>query len=473
MRTPARADRAVDEPELLEPIGAEAARAERLPTVAIVGRPNVGKSTLFNRLIGRRSALVHERPGMTRDRRIERVEWGKQTFALVDTGGFDTELDDPLLEDVVEQASIAIEQADAIVLLTAVGEARHPAERALIERVRRSGKPIVVAVNKCDNPKLEHEAADYHQYGFDEVHSISALHGRGMDDMVEALALKLEGVEPEGEHLTGGLRLAVVGRQNVGKSSLINRILGEERVIAGDLPGTTRDAIDTTFRTPAGDVFTLIDTAGIRRRGKIERGIEKICALSSVLAIRRADVAAIVVDGSQGLTAQDAHIAGMCIDEGVGCMLVVNKWDMVEKDGKTADRFTKTMEREWPFLKWAPVVYTSAISGQRVGRVLEVAKRIHRNAGRRIPTARLNQLLEEWIRRKPPAARKGRTPRIRYVSQARIHPPTFVLFTTAPELIHFSYQRHLVNRLRGVEDFEGTPIRLILRQTSTREKKER
>lgn len=485
MRVPTRKTRSgpVVEPEVeLEPepeSGAERretefprAREERLPMVAIVGRPNVGKSTLFNRILGSRRALVHEIAGMTRDRRIERVEAAGRAFLCVDTGGFDVAVQDPLYENVVDQARLAIEEADVIIYLTAAGEDRHPAEQALTRELRRTRKPVILAVNKCDNDRLDIEAQVYHRLGFKEVHLISALHGRGVLDLLDAVAEKLrsEGIEGR-EAVSGGIAVAVVGRQNVGKSSLINRILGQERLIASDVPGTTRDAIDTSFTTEDGQTFTLIDTAGIRRRGKVEVGIEKIAVLSSMIAIRRADVAIIVIDSSVGLTAQDAHIASYCVDEGCACVLVMNKWDLVEKTHKSADEFTKNLEREWPFLRYAPVLYVSAKSGQRAGRILEVARTVYQKAGHRIPTARLNELLQEWIRIKPPDMRRNRQLKIKYMTQVGVHPPVFLFVANDPTLAHFSYRRYLSNRIREEYDFEGSPIRIIFksRAAGTRE----
>ena len=439
-------------------------REERLPMVAVAGRPNVGKSTLFNRIVGQRRALIHDRPGMTRDRRIDRADWGGASFLCVDTGGFDTGLEDPLLENVAGQARLAVEEADLIVFLTAVGEEEHPAEQELIDILRRSRKPLIIAVNKCDNEKLELQANHFYRYGFETIHPISSLHGHGVADLLDDVVEKLSSTQVRKHaYATGGIALAVVGRQNVGKSSLINRLLGKERLIASELPGTTRDAIDTAIKSPGGTIFTLIDTAGIRRRGKIEHGVERLSVLSSMIAIRRADVGVIVVDGAVGLTAQDAHIASYCLDRGLACMVVVNKWDLVEKDHRTADEFTKTLTREWAFLRYAPVIYVSALTGQRVTRMLDLAARIYQNAGRRIPTARLNERLAEWTARKPPPMRRNRRPNIKYIVQTRSHPPTFTLFVSNPKLFHFSYRRYLVNCIRREEDFEGTPVRLVLR----------
>ena len=482
MRTPTRRVREKHDVRSVEDTGdLPSSLEERLPMVAIVGRPNVGKSTLFNRLLQRGGsiqrfagkALVHEKAGMTRDRRVERIEWENQAFLCTDTGGFDTELEDPLLESVAEQARIAVAEADVIVFLTAVGEESHPAERELIEILRRSKKPILVGVNKCDNVRLDHQSGDFFRHGFDSIFPVSALHGRGVGDLLDAVTEELGRVDASGRsYASGGIQIAIVGRQNVGKSSLINRLLGEERLIESALPGTTRDAIDTTIKTADGEIYTLIDTAGIRRRGKVERGFEKLSVLSSLMAMRRAHVAVLLVDGSVGLTAQDARIAGYCLDEGLACMILINKWDLVEKDHLTADRITKSLEREWSFLRYAPVLYVSALTGQRVGRVFELARRVYDNAGRRIATARLNDLLETWVRRKSPPSRRNRQPKISYIAQTGIHPPRFTLFVNDPELFHFSYQRYLINRIREEEDFEGTPIRLNFRAKSKRDREE-
>ncbi len=434
--------------------------------VAIVGRPNVGKSTLFNRFVGGRKALVHEKPGMTRDRKIERVEWDNQAFLCVDTGGFDVALEDPLLENVAEQARIAIAEADAIIFLSAVGEESHPAEQAMIEILRRSKKPVVVAVNKCDNEKLDFQSQEFYRHGFDQVFPVSALHGRGVADVMDAVLEKLKRVEiPERDFASGGVAVAIVGRQNVGKSTLVNRLLGEKRVIVSDLPGTTRDAIDTIFKTPDGEPFTLIDTAGIRRRGRVEKGFEKLSVLSSLLAIQRADVAILVIDASAGVTAQDAHVAGYCVDEGRGLVILVNKWDIAEKDHRTADQFTKNLQRKLGFLQFAPILYGSALTGQRVSKLLEIVKRVYDNAGRKIPTPELNDNLKKWIHRRSPPVRYNRPPKIRYMTQIGSHPPCFAIFVNDPRIIHFSYRRYLVNCLREDYNFEGTPIRLVLRGT--------
>ncbi len=454
-----------------EPEDGGVARPEApLPMLAIVGRPNVGKSTLFNRIIGRRKAVVHDRPGVTRDRNLERAFYGGLDFMLVDTGGYDPKLDDPLLAGVFEQINVAIAEADAIVLVLGVDEPDHPADAEIIERLRGVNKPMFVAVNKCDSPKRELQANEFYKFGFEHLYPVAALHGHGVADLLTDAVETMRKLEPQAMRApTGdGIGLAVVGRQNVGKSTLINQLAGEQRVIAAPLPGTTRDAIDTTITSPAGTTFTLIDTAGIRRRGKIERGIERLSVTSAMLSLARADVAALVIDASQGPTEQDAHIAGFCSDEGIATMILLNKWDMVEKDHRTADEMVKNLRREWGFMSWAPVLTMSGLTGQRVVKIFELAEKVHANATRRIGTHELNERLEEWVGRRPPVTRLGRAPRVRFLLQTSVQPPTFTMFVNDPELFHFSYRRYIVNRLREAYDFEGTPIRLNLRRNKPR-----
>ena len=464
MRTPTRKDR---DPNLPPVEDAETPQPPTpRPMVAVVGRPNVGKSTLFNRIIGRRKALVHDRPGATRDRNIEPTDWEGVEFLLVDTGGYDLELDDPLLAGVVEQVRLAIDEADAIIYLAAVDEPDHPADAEIVRLLRNTRKPVFIAVNKCDNARRELEANEFYRLGVDAVHPVSALHGLGIGDLLSDVVAALRKVsQPTGLAGGAGLRLALVGRQNVGKSTLINQLAGQARVLATSLPGTTRDAIDTHVTAPDGTPFTIIDTAGIRRRGKVQRGIEHLSVLAARMNLERTDVAALLVDAIEGLTEQDAHIAGYCVDAGRPTMILVNKWDAVDKDTHTADAFTHHIEHEWPFIGFAPVVYLSALSGQRATRVFEIAERIWANATQRIPTAELNEHLARWIARKEPAIARNRRPKIRYMTQYTTAPPSFAVFVNDPTLIHFSYRRYLVNRLRETWDFEGTPIRLTLRAT--------
>ncbi len=466
MRVPTRLSRDPDFKTLPAEVEADLGpAAQNLPMVAVVGRPNVGKSTLFNRLIGRRRAVVHDRPGVTRDRNIAPAEWDDVPFLCVDTGGYETELEDPLIEGVLEQVRMAVAEADVIILIFAAGEWSHPADESIVRLLRPVDKPVFVVVNKCDNETEELASAEFYRFGFEKIHPLSAMHGRGVADLMLDVLVALRGVEAPAHpgHAHEAIALAIVGRQNVGKSTLLNQLAGGPRVITSDLPGTTRDAIDLVVEAPGGRRFTLIDTAGIRRRGKIERGIERLSVGSAMFSMRRADVAALVLDAVQGLTDQDAHIAGYCEDYGLATIVLVNKWDLVEKDHRTADAFTDRLQREWPFLKYAPVLYLSALTGQRTRRVFELAQRVHANTNRRIATHELNERLEEWVGRKPPHIRRNRRPKIRFITQTGVGPPTFTLFVNDPTLIHFSYRRYLTNRLRETYDFEGAPIRLQLR----------
>lgn len=441
-----------------------------LPTLAIVGRPNVGKSTMFNRIIGRRKAVVHDRPGVTRDRNFGVAHHGGLDFLCVDTGGYDTKLDDPLLAGVFEQIQLAIDEADAILLLLAVDEPDHPADAEIVARLRGVDKPFFVAVNKCDSRAREIEIAEFYKFGFDRIYPVAALHGVGIADLLDDITQVLRTVEPIGarQHAPDSIALAIVGRQNVGKSTLINQLAGETRVIAAPLPGTTRDSVDTNILAPSGKPFTLIDTAGIRRRGKIERGIERLSVTSALMSLRRADVAAVVIDAAAGLTEQDAHIAGFCIEEGVATMLLLNKWDIVEKDHHTADVFMKKLRYEWGFIGYAPILTLSGLTGQRVHKVFDLAEKIDANARRRIGTHELNERLEEWVGSRPPTTSHAKSPKVRFMTQTSVQPPTFTMFVNDPELFHFSYQRYIINRLREAYDFEGAPIKLNLRHNAPR-----
>ncbi|MCE5230811.1 ribosome biogenesis GTPase Der [bacterium] len=441
-----------------------------LPTLAIVGRPNVGKSTMFNRIIGRRKAVVHDRPGVTRDRNFEVANHGGLDFLVVDTGGYDTKLDDPLLAGVFEQIQLAIDEADAILLLLAVDEPDHPADAEIIERLRGVEKPFFVAVNKCDSRARELEIAEFYKFGFDQIYPVAALHGVGIADLLDDVVGVLKNVEPIGARQApeGSIALAVVGRQNVGKSTLINQLSGETRVIAAPLPGTTRDSVDSNVLSPAGKPFTLIDTAGIRRRGKIERGIERLSVTSALMSLRRADVAALVIDAAAGLTEQDAHIAGFCIEEGIATMLLLNKWDIVEKDHRTADVFMKKLRDEWGFINYAPILTISGLTGQRVVKIFDMAERIDANARRRIGTHELNKRLEEWVGSRPPTTSHAKMPKVRFMTQTGTQPPTFTMFVNDPDCFHFSYRRYIMNRLREAYDFEGVPVKLNLRRNAPR-----
>lgn len=443
-----------------------------LPVVAIVGRPNVGKSSLFNRILGRRKAVVLETPGLTRDRNFEVADWAGRDFLVVDTGGYEVEGVEtgagPLREEMREQALLAVEEADVVILLVDVRDALTPLDAEVMELLRRARKPLLVAANKCDNPQQEPLAAEFYALGVDRVFPISALHGHGVGDLLDAVVEALPPPPPAGaETPEGGIRIAVIGRQNVGKSTLVNALLGQERVITSPIPGTTRDAIDTTFRR--GDrVYTLIDTAGLRRRGKIERGIEGLSVIAARASLARCDVALVVLDAAAGLTAQDAHVAGFAAEAGRAIVLVVNKWDALAKDAKTADQWIRRIRAEWGFLAHAPILFVSALTGQRVTKIFEAVERVHAAFTREVPTRELNLALAEILAHQSPPVHAGRALQIKYITQVGTRPPTFALFVNHPRHMHFSYERHLVNQLRRRWDFEGTPIRLVLRAKAPR-----
>ncbi len=480
----------------------EDAPREGLPVVAFVGRPNVGKSTLFNRVIGDRVAIVEDRARTTRDRLYDVGEWNGRRFIVVDTGGLEVHPGDAIEERVQEQARLAISQADVIVLVVDAGAGLTPADTEASEILRRARAPVIVAANKSDNERRELEAAEFHILGWPEIYPISALHGRGVADLldvvvwalppesaaeverkrVEAQVADIDAVAPiDGEvpeeaafaMADEPARIAIIGRPNVGKSSLLNSLLGEQRAIVSDVPGTTRDAIDTSFEW-AGRTVRLVDTAGIRRRGRVASGpnAEKFATLRALKAVGRADVAVLVLDARDGLTTQDAHVAGYALEEGSGVVLAINKWDLVEKDAGTFDDYAARIRKAAPFLDFAPVLAISAMTGQRIGRVLEAALEIAAERRRRVPTAALNAWLREVTLRRPPPTLRGRRPHFLYATQVAIEPPTFVLFVSDAESVHFSYRRYLENRLREAFGFAGTPIRLVLRER-TREQHER
>jgi GTP-binding protein len=434
-----------------------------LPIVAIVGRPNVGKSTLFNRILGQRKAVVLDTPGVTRDRNYAIAEHGDRAFLLVDTGGFMPDETAGLTSLVREQCLLAIEEADVIVFVADLRETDNPVDEEIAALLRRTGKPVFLAVNKCDGARQETAAAEFYRFGLEPLLAVSAAHNRGIHDLLEGVTGAFPPA-PAGEPAEGDtLRIAVVGRQNVGKSTLVNRLLGAPRVIADDVPGTTRDAIDTPFER-GGKRYVLIDTAGIRRRGKIERGVERLAVTSAIVSLERCDVALIVVDGAAGVVDQDTHIAGYALEAGRACLLLVNKWDLVEKDSKTADRYTDYVRQRLPFLAFAPVLFVSAKSGKRVDRILDAVEEVMPQFRARFETSALNQALKESIARHSPPVMKGRTLKIKYAVQTRTAPPTFTLFVNDPDLVHFSYERYLANRLRERFGLTQVPLRLRFRR---------
>ena len=506
-----------------------------IPVVAIVGRPNVGKSTLFNRFLGQRSAIVEDRARTTRDRLYGDTEWNGRRFVIVDTGGLELDPDDPIEARVQEQARLAIAEADTILFVVDAMTGITPADLEAARILRRATAPVIVVVNKADNEKRELDGAEFHSLGWEETYAISASHGRGTGDLLDAivwalppesdaeLARKAREAEAEawadevaaghldpfvvgdpeegdadgegdGTDGTGGTpidpgeaearrwdaamaaekdgepaAIAFVGRPNVGKSSLLNALLGEDRAIVSEIPGTTRDAIDTRLAWGRSEVV-LIDTAGIRRRGKVASGpaAERYSTLRALHALSRADIAVLVVDAVEGLTAQDAHVAGYIIEEGKGLVIAVNKWDLVEeKTDRTFDQYVEWIRNEVPFLDFAPIVSISAKTGQRVGRVLEAAIDIWGERRKRISTGELNRVLSVATERTPPPPVRGHRPKLFYATQAAVAPPTFVFFASDASSVHFSYRRYLENRLREQFGFDGTPIRLVFRDRSS------
>jgi GTP-binding protein len=469
---------------------------EGLPVVAIVGRPNVGKSTLFNRIVGERVAIVEDRARTTRDRLYDVAEWNGRRFLVVDTGGLETRPGDEIEERVQDQARLAIEEADVILLVVDAMSGMTPADEEAVELLRTAQAPIIVAANKADNERLELEAAEFHRLGWEQTFALSALHGRGTGDLLDAIVWDLppeserererrrrEDAEAAASRSSEGepaadesdaaafalddrpARVAIVGRPNVGKSSLLNALMGEQRVIVSDIPGTTRDAIDTTLEW-AGRTVRLIDTAGVKRRGRVASGpaAERYATLRAIKAVTRADVAVLVVDANDGLTAQDAHVAGYVVEEGDGLIVAVNKWDVIEKGPKTFDEYAANIRRQVPFINFAPILSISAKTGQRVERVLEAALDIAAERRRRVPTGALNSLLREAAFRQPPPAVGAKRPRLYYVTQVAVEPPTFVFFANEAPSIHFSYKRYLENQIRDAFGFAGTPIRLVFRE---------
>ena len=431
------------------------------PLVAIVGRPNVGKSTLFNKLIGRRLSIVEDTPGVTRDRIYADAEWLTHSFTLIDTGGIEPESEDILAVQMRRQAELAIETADVIVFLVDGREGMTAADEEVAAMLRRSNKPVVLAVNKLDAPKFNDAIYEFYSLGLGDPIIISAGQGLGLGDMLDEVCAHFpEEVEEEGEH---PLNIAVVGKPNVGKSSLVNAILGEERCIVSNIPGTTRDAVDTAF-TLDGEPYVLVDTAGIRRKRAVEdETIERYSVIRSLAAVRRADVVLIVVDAEQGLSEQDVKIAGYVHEEGKPSVLVVNKWDLIEKDTNTMNQFKKDMQVDLAFMDYVPFLFISAKTGQRVNKLLSAAKESYAQSVRRIKTGLLNDVVNEAISMTEPPAMSGRRLKIHYATEVSVQPPTFVFFVNDEALVHFSYRRYMENYFRKTFGFAGTPIKIIFR----------
>ena len=431
------------------------------PLVAIVGRPNVGKSTLFNRLIGRRVSIVEDTPGVTRDRIYQDAQWLNYSFTLIDTGGIEPANDDIIASQMRRQAELAIETADVIIFLVDGREGMTSADMEVAELLRRSKKPVVLGVNKVDAKKFEESAYEFYSLGLGDPIPISSAQGLNLGDLLDEVVRDFpKDLETEE---SDRINIAVVGKPNVGKSSLVNALLGEERSIVSEIPGTTRDSIDTPFSRD-GHEFMIVDTAGIRRKRSVEdETIERYSVIRSLSAIRRADVVLIVCDASQGLSEQDVRIAGYAHEEGKASVLVVNKWDLVEKDTNTMNRFKKDLAADLTFMDYVPMLFISAKNGQRVGKVLETVVSAFEQSRRRITTGQLNDTVSEAVMMNTPPSDKGRVLKIYFATQATVQPPTFIIFVNDTDIVHFSYERYLENFFRKSYGFEGTPIRLIFR----------
>ena len=433
------------------------------PLVAIVGRPNVGKSMLFNKIIGRRLSIVEDTPGVTRDRIYGDCEWCGRSFSLVDTGGIEPDTDSDMLKFMRRQAEIGIELADAIIMVADVRSGVTAADQEVAGMLQRSKKPIVLAVNKMDSTgTVDPEFYEFYNLGLGDPIAVSAVHGHGTGDLLDA-CMKYFPPEDDSEEDEDVIQVAIIGKPNVGKSSLTNRILGQERVIVSNVAGTTRDAIDSYFENETGK-YNFIDTAGMRKKSKVDDAIEKYSVLRATMAIERSDVCLILLDANEGVTEQDTKIAGLAHEAGKACIIVVNKWDAVEKDDKTMDRMREEIRRDLSYMTYAPILFISALTGQRVTRLFELINYVHNQASTRITTGMLNSVLADAQTRVQPPTDKGRRLKIYYMTQVGIKPPHFVIFCNDKKLFHFSYQRYLENQIRSVFGLEGTPVILSIRQ---------
>ena len=434
------------------------------PIVAIVGRPNVGKSTLFNKLIGERRSIVEDTPGVTRDRIYAEAEWNDRRFILIDTGGIEPKSEDTILKQMRLQAEIAVASADVIIFLCDVHAGLLADDRDIAVMLKKSGKPIVVGVNKVDKVgDVPYEFYEFYELGFErDPIAISSLHGTGSGDLLDAVIEECTFDENDDDD-EGVINVAVIGKPNAGKSSIVNRMCGEERVIVSDIAGTTRDATDTRVENSHG-VFNFIDTAGIRRKSKVEDKIEKYSVLRANMAVERADVCLIMIDAKDGVTEQDEKIAGIAHEAGKSCIIVINKWDSIEKDNSTVNTYNNEVRTALAYMPYAPIVYVSALTGQRVANIYEMIVDVYNEAHKRITTGMLNDLLNDAMTRVQPPSDKGKRLKIYYMTQTSVAPPTFVIFCNSEELFHFSYRRYLENCLRDTFGFNGTPIRLVIRQ---------
>ena len=430
------------------------------PVVAVVGRPNVGKSTIFNRIAGDRISIVEDTPGVTRDRIYTRAEWLTREFRLIDTGGIDM-ADEPFMTQIVQQAEIAIDEADVIIFMVSAQEGLTEADERVAKILYRSKKPVVLAVNKVDNIEMRSEIYEFYALGFGDPFPISGAHGTGLGDLLDEVVSHFPTTDQEEED--DSIRFSFIGRPTVGKSSLVNAILGEERVIVSDISGTTRDAIDTRFTSAEGDEFVMVDTAGIRKRGKVYENTEKYSVMRAMRAIDDSNVVLMVLNAEEGIREQDKHVAGYAHEAGRAIIIVVNKWDTLEKDNHTMADFEKQIRDEFQYLSYAPIIFVSAKTKQRLNKLPELIKQVNENHQKRVQSATLNEVIMDALALNPTPTVNGKRLRVYYATQVAIQPPTFVVFVNDPELMHFSYARFLENQIRKSFDFTGTPIHLIKR----------
>ena len=438
------------------------------PVVAIVGRPNVGKSTLFNALSGETRAIVENTPGVTRDRIYATATWLNYTFTLIDTGGIEPDTTDVILSQMRDQAEIAIQTADVIVFLVDIRQGLQDADTQVADMLRKSMKPVVLVVNKVDN--FQNQMADVYEFynlGIGDPVPVSAVSKTGFGDMLDRIVSYFP-KETEGEEEDEIPKIAIVGKPNVGKSSLVNKIAGENRVIVSEIAGTTRDAVDTTVRYQDRE-YVLIDTAGLRRKNKIKEEIERFSIIRAVAAVERADIVLMMIDADEGVTEQDAHIAGIAHERGKGVIIVVNKWDKIEKDDKTIYRFTETVREKLSYMSYAEIVFISALTGQRINRLFELIDMVLANQSQRVQTGVLNEIISEAVVMQQPPSDKGKRLKIFYVTQVSVKPPTFVVFVNDKDLMHFSYTRYLENKIREAFGFRGTPLRFLIRERKEKE----
>jgi len=432
------------------------------PTVAIVGRPNVGKSTIFNRVVGDRISIVEDTSGITRDRIYADAEWLGREFALIDTGGITME-DEPLNVQIREQAQIAIEEADVIIMMTSAKEGLTAEDEQVAPILYRSGKPVILAVNKADNPEIRAEIYEFYSLGLGTPYPISGSHGLGLGDLLDEV-IKHFPEDTEEEYDESTIKFSIIGRPNVGKSSMVNAIVGEERVIVSDIAGTTREAVDTRFETADGRDFVVIDTAGMRKKGKVYEDTEKYSVLRALRAIERSDVVLCVINAEEGIREQDKRVFGYAHEAGKGIIIVVNKWDTIEKETNTMKEFEQDIREEFQYLSYAPIVFVSALTKKRLHALPDKINEVFMNQHLRIQSSILNDTVMDAVAMNPTPTDKGRRLKIYYTTQVAVAPPTFIIFVNDPELLHFSYARFLENRFRATFNFEGTPIRIIARQ---------